>query len=531
MEDDSLGDALNPWGVELFRITERTEPESASEQAAFGKWLDQTTDRETARQDRIHGAAGVMPTPLWIALFFISAVVVVYLLAFADSGERAAVQALYAGSVVSVIVAMLLLLAFLDNPVSGGIGGLEPKAMERGLGPHRRVDRGVRHDRRAAVRRGRPALAGSGISVPAGGDDQDATDRRVRRRVPRVGPRRAPAGRGLRAARPHAAGHGGGGHHVGPDDGGLRQPALHEHHGDERLVRRRASRPASRRSRSTASTTGTAPADPLLDELGPHTTGKSCLYIKRLGDVDQDVLERMVRDACAQRPRRRVSEEQAAPAERSTHSDVVEIVATVLLALAAVATAWSSYQAARWNGHQAETASRNNAVRIQAARAESEAEAETEVDVALFIQWVDATAAEDDELASFYESRLPRRVPPGLRRVGGLRAAHRPGWGVDAVRHAGVPPRGDGRGRTTRRGGRGAHRHRGARHPARHQLRPRRRAVRGGPLLRRHQHQGQGPARQEGAGRDGGLDVRRVDRLDRHVPHQPQHRLTSPVDE
>jgi amino acid transporter len=133
MEDGTLGDALNPWAVELFVTTERIEPESASEQAAFGKWLDQTTDRETARQDRIHGAAGVMPTPLWIALFFISAIVVVYLLAFADSGERAAVQALYAGSVVSVIVAMLLLLAFLDDPVSGGVGGLEPTAMERAL--------------------------------------------------------------------------------------------------------------------------------------------------------------------------------------------------------------------------------------------------------------------------------------------------------------------------------------------------------------------------------------------------------------
>jgi hypothetical protein len=95
-------------------------------------------------------------------------------------------------------------------------------------------------------------------------------------------------------------------------------------------------------------------------------------------------------------------------------SDVVEIVATVLLALAAVATAWSSYQAARWNGHQAETASRNNAVRIQAARAESQAEAETEVDVALFIQWVDATAADDDELASFYEARFRAEFEPAF---------------------------------------------------------------------------------------------------------------------
>jgi hypothetical protein len=31
--------------------------------------------------------------------------------------------------------------------------------------------------------------------------------------------------------------------------------------------------------------------DALLARLGKHRTGKSCLYIKRLGDVDQGVLE------------------------------------------------------------------------------------------------------------------------------------------------------------------------------------------------------------------------------------------------
>jgi hypothetical protein len=42
---------------------------------------------------------------------------------------------------------------------------------------------------------------------------------------------------------------------------------------------------------------GYRPQDPLLNELGPHTTGKSCLYIKRLSDVDEDVLEQLVRNA------------------------------------------------------------------------------------------------------------------------------------------------------------------------------------------------------------------------------------------
>ena len=39
------------------------------------------------------------------------------------------------------------------------------------------------------------------------------------------------------------------------------------------------------------------PADPLLDDLGPHTTGKGCLYIKQLSEIDENVLERMVRNA------------------------------------------------------------------------------------------------------------------------------------------------------------------------------------------------------------------------------------------
>jgi Domain of unknown function (DU1801) len=37
--------------------------------------------------------------------------------------------------------------------------------------------------------------------------------------------------------------------------------------------------------------------DPLLAELGPHTTGKSCVYVKRLDQIDQNVLEQLVRKA------------------------------------------------------------------------------------------------------------------------------------------------------------------------------------------------------------------------------------------
>ncbi|HEX6569875.1 MAG TPA: hypothetical protein VF015_11940 [Acidimicrobiales bacterium] len=133
MEAGTLGEELNPWGVELFRTLRTVQPETATEEAAYSKWIDQTSDREDARSDRIHGAIGVIPTPLWVVLFFISGVIFVYMLFFADRGERAIVQALLMGSVVSVIVTMLILLQFLDNPFHGGVGSLQPVAMERTL--------------------------------------------------------------------------------------------------------------------------------------------------------------------------------------------------------------------------------------------------------------------------------------------------------------------------------------------------------------------------------------------------------------
>jgi hypothetical protein len=94
--------------------------------------------------------------------------------------------------------------------------------------------------------------------------------------------------------------------------------------------------------------------------------------------------------------------------------DRVELVATVLLAFAAVATAWSGYQATRWNGEQAKASSRTNAIRIDAARAQGLSEAQKEVDVATFIQWVDAYAHRETELTTFYERRFREELKPAF---------------------------------------------------------------------------------------------------------------------
>lgn len=124
---------INPWSVTMFKALQGVEPKAASEQAAYGKWLDQQTDRQSARSDRTHGAEGVIPVPLWIVLFLSAGIIFVFMLFFADSGERAKVQATMMGGVTVMISAMLLLLWFLDNPYHSGVGGLPPTAMERTL--------------------------------------------------------------------------------------------------------------------------------------------------------------------------------------------------------------------------------------------------------------------------------------------------------------------------------------------------------------------------------------------------------------
>jgi TRAP-type C4-dicarboxylate transport system permease small subunit len=94
--------------------------------------------------------------------------------------------------------------------------------------------------------------------------------------------------------------------------------------------------------------------------------------------------------------------------------DWIEVIATVLLALAAVATAWSSYQAARWNGEQAKASGAVNKTRIEAARAAGLANAQTEVDVATFTQWIDAFARREQELANFYFRRFRTEFKPAV---------------------------------------------------------------------------------------------------------------------
>jgi len=92
----------------------------------------------------------------------------------------------------------------------------------------------------------------------------------------------------------------------------------------------------------------------------------------------------------------------------------LELYATILLAMAAVATAWASYQSSRWHGKQAEAQSASIAARVESSEAAGVANRQVQIDVGIFTQWVDAYATGETELADFYRHRFREEFEPAF---------------------------------------------------------------------------------------------------------------------
>ncbi len=104
-----------------------------------------------------------------------------------------------------------------------------------------------------------------------------------------------------------------------------------------------------------------------------------------------------------------------------------ELAATVLLAVAAVATAWAAYQSARWHSEQAKGQSASIAARVESTRTADVANRQAQIDVALFTQWVDAYARDESELAGFYRKRFRSEFRPAFEAWVATRPRKNPG--------------------------------------------------------------------------------------------------------
>jgi hypothetical protein len=92
----------------------------------------------------------------------------------------------------------------------------------------------------------------------------------------------------------------------------------------------------------------------------------------------------------------------------------LEILVTIMLGLATVATAWSGYQAALWGGVQSTLYSQASTKRMESVRDSNAANTITNLDIWLFGQWVEYKATGKADLADFYEQRFREEFKPAF---------------------------------------------------------------------------------------------------------------------
>jgi hypothetical protein len=101
--------------------------------------------------------------------------------------------------------------------------------------------------------------------------------------------------------------------------------------------------------------------------------------------------------------------------ESTTRNErVMELVATLLLAVATLGIAWSGYQGASWNGEQAEEYSEANTARALANRAATAGAQERTQDLLNFNRWLEVTTQGDQQLANLYERRFRPEFRPAF---------------------------------------------------------------------------------------------------------------------
>jgi hypothetical protein len=91
---------------------------------------------------------------------------------------------------------------------------------------------------------------------------------------------------------------------------------------------------------------------------------------------------------------------------RSRAEELLEIVEAVVLALVAVATAWSGYQAARWDSHRAQLYAQSSKLRVGMEELDTLAGQEGIYDITTFNSWIAAKFGGNPRLAAIFESRF-----------------------------------------------------------------------------------------------------------------------------
>jgi hypothetical protein len=99
-------------------------------------------------------------------------------------------------------------------------------------------------------------------------------------------------------------------------------------------------------------------------------------------------------------------EEDHGHTKESTRIEIVEIVEAILLAIVAIVTAWSGYQAAQWDGKNALYYADSAKDRQLATRQTTRSGQELLYNASTFNSWGAATTSGDSKLAAFFVKRF-----------------------------------------------------------------------------------------------------------------------------
>jgi len=104
--------------------------------------------------------------------------------------------------------------------------------------------------------------------------------------------------------------------------------------------------------------------------------------------------------------------EEHEPQHRSKMLSVLEIVEAIVLAMVAIATAWSGYQSARWDGLQDELYAKSSRLRVEASGLLTRSGQEQTYDASAVAEWIKAEASGNQKVAQMFARRMrPEFVP------------------------------------------------------------------------------------------------------------------------
>lgn len=117
----------------------------------------------------------------------------------------------------------------------------------------------------------------------------------------------------------------------------------------------------------------------------------------------------------------------------------LDLASAFLMALAAVVTAWATYQGGQWDSAAADARASSALLRSDAGRAASDAVSQSVIDATLWVEWEKAVTLDRDQLAGFLRDRFSPALDAAQEAWLGRTAVDADGNPVDGTLPKGTP--------------------------------------------------------------------------------------------